>query len=94
MNPADMEGMVPAAPAIPSILDRLKSEPNAQGPRSSAPLQASVEREAKERASRRWSGRVSEFPVRNTYLTVSHSKLFCSACQEELSLKKDDVQCM
>ena len=47
---------------------------------------------ASEPKSVRPSQRVSEFP--KEYLSISHSKLFCTACQEELSLKKDDAQCV
>ena len=34
--------------------------------------------------------RIKEFP--NEFLTVSNSKLFCSACREPLSVKKSVVQ--
>ena len=33
---------------------------------------------------------IKEFP--NEFLTVSNSKLFCSACREPLSVKKSVVQ--
>ena len=59
MNPADMEGMVPAAPTILSILDR-RSGPKAQGP---PPIYRQSRGEgASEPKSVRPSQQVSEFP--------------------------------
>ena len=93
MNPADMEGMVPAAPTIPSILDRLKWTESARSTIIRPLYTGKAEMKASEPKSVRPSQRVSE--SLRSYLTVSHSTLFCTACQEQLiSLKKDDVQCI